>query len=123
MVSSREIIDIRQYDGPDAAATLATFMAAVTVTASADYTVEQITAWSAPDERDIGEWNRVRGDSGTIVATVDGDVAGFSDVSATGYIDMLFVLPRFSRCGIASALLSEIERRAVTREPGAGATG
>ncbi|MEO7122483.1 MAG: GNAT family N-acetyltransferase [Lacisediminihabitans sp.] len=113
MVTGSGIVEIRPYIERDAAATLATFLAAVTITASADYSVEQIAAWSAPHERDEVDWNRVRMSLGTIVATVGEDVAGFSDVTATGYIDMLFVLPRFGRRGVASTLLSEIERKAV----------
>ena len=84
----------------------------MTVTASAHYSVEQIAAWSAPHERDKNAWNRVRANLGTIVATVDEDVAGFSDVGAAGYIDMLFVSPRFGRRGVGSALLLEVERSA-----------
>lgn len=41
----------------------------------------------------------------TIVATVDENLAGFSDVSATGYIDMLFVSLQFGRSGVATAFL------------------
>lgn len=87
MVTGLEIVEIRPYVERDAAATLAAFLAAVTGTASADYSAEQIAAWSAPHERDLEEWNRVRMNLETIVAVVDEDVVGFSDVSATGYID------------------------------------
>jgi putative acetyltransferase len=118
MVNVSEIVQIRPYDELDGESTLATFLTAVTVTAATDYSAEQIAAWSAPDERDCDEWNRARMSSGTIVATVDADVVGFSDVSATGYIDMLFVSPEFTRQGVARALLSAIERRAIA----AGAT-
>ncbi|MDR2997660.1 MAG: GNAT family N-acetyltransferase, partial [Microbacterium sp.] len=48
-----------------------------------------------------------------IVAVVDGRVAGFSDVSAEGYIDMMFVSPAFTRRGVARALLAEVESRAL----------
>lgn len=44
----------------------------------------------------------------TVVAAIHGDVAGFSDVSDTGYIDMMFVAPEFGRRGVASAFLSHI---------------
>jgi len=91
-------------------ATPATFLAAVIVTASADYSTAQITAWSAPQERDQDEWHRRRMNLETIVATVDRNAAGFSDVSAIGYSGMVFVLPQFGRRGVAGALLSEIGR-------------
>ena len=46
------------------------------------------------------------------VALIDEQVAGFSDVSADGYIDMMFVSPRFARRGVASELLTILELRA-----------
>ena len=46
------------------------------------------------------------------VALVGEQAAGFSDVSAEGYIDMLFVSPRFARRGVARELLTFVELRA-----------
>jgi putative acetyltransferase len=112
MVVRSGFVEVRPYVEGDAAATLSIFLDAVTVTASTDYSVAQIAVWSAPQERDPDQWNRDRIISETIVATVDENLAGFSDVSATGHIDMLFVSPRFGRRGVATALLSEIERKA-----------
>lgn len=53
----------------------------------------------------------------SFVAEVGGEVAGFSDVSPEGYIDMMFVAPKFQRRGIAGRLLEYAEARA--REQGA----
>ncbi|QYF75526.1 GNAT family N-acetyltransferase [Cryobacterium sp. PAMC25264] len=103
---------VRPYESADAAGTLAVFLDAVTVTAAGDYSPDQIAAWSAPQERDVTEWDLVRSRLGTVVATVDGEVAGFSDVDDQGYIDMMFVASRFGRRGVAGALLREVERRA-----------
>ncbi|ANP74320.1 Alpha/beta hydrolase [Cryobacterium arcticum] len=103
---------VRPYESADAAGTLAVFLDAVTVTAAGDYSPDQIAAWSAPQERDVAEWDLVRSRLGTVVATVDGEVAGFSDVDDQGYIDMMFVASRFGRRGVAGALLREVERRA-----------
>lgn len=106
----------RPYRSEDAAATLEVFVDAIQITASRDYSLEQVAAWARPTERNLREWDdgMIRRDS--IVATVDGEVAGFSDVSATGYIDMMFVSPRFARRGVASELMSRVEGRA--RESG-----
>ncbi|WP_306418768.1 GNAT family N-acetyltransferase [Arthrobacter psychrolactophilus] len=35
--------------------------------------------------------------------------AGFSDVDPNGYIDMMFVAPRFHRRGVAKQLLAHVE--------------
>jgi GNAT superfamily N-acetyltransferase len=103
---------VRDYVSGDAATTLDIFLDAVTVTASVDYSPEQIAAWAGPQDREIGAWDSARAECGTVVAILDGDIAGFSDVNADGYIHMLFVAPRFGRRGVASALVAAVEQRA-----------
>jgi putative acetyltransferase len=105
-------VTVRAYAAGDGPATLAVFLDAVTITAADHYSPEQIAAWSAPAERDLDAWNRERVTRGSVVAVLDGRIAGFSDVNAEGYIHMLFVSSRFGRRGVASALLSELERSA-----------
>lgn len=112
MTPTPDHVTVRQHLATDAPATLTVFLDAVTVTASADYSPEQVAAWSAPQERNLEDWHSARTDLGTVVALVDGEVAGFSDVSAEGYIHMMFVSPRYGRRGVASALLAEVEARA-----------
>lgn len=46
------------------------------------------------------------------VCVVEDAIAGFSDVSRTGYIDMMFVSPGYARRGLASALLAVLEAEA-----------
>ncbi|MFC4139013.1 MULTISPECIES: GNAT family N-acetyltransferase [unclassified Microbacterium] len=110
---------IRDYRDADAAATLRVFIDAVTVTAAEDYSPEQIAAWARPEKRGLADWSAAMHRLAGIVAVVDGQVAGFSDVNAAGYIDMMFVSPSFARRGLARALLTELE----TRARDAGATG
>jgi len=85
-------LEVRLYRSSDAAATLAVFLDSVTVTASADYSVEQIAAWSRREQRTVSDWDRGMRRS-SYVAVHDGEIAGFSDVSDEGYIDMMFVSP------------------------------
>jgi putative acetyltransferase len=99
-------IEIRPYRSDDAGGTLDVFLAAVNETASADYSPEQIRAWSGPEERNEAEWHRARSDRNTYVAVLGDEIAGFSDVNDTGYIDMMFVSPRYARRGVAKALLA-----------------
>lgn len=98
----------------DAQPTLNVFIRAVTVTAAGRYTPEQVAAWSGEGDstRTLEDWHRRRSERATIVATVDEDVAGFSDVDIEGFIDMLFVSPDYGRMGVATRLLDEIERKA-----------
>ncbi|MDZ8202684.1 GNAT family N-acetyltransferase [Microbacterium sp. SSW1-59] len=107
-------VEIRRYRSEDAGATLAVFLDAVTVTAAADYSPEQISAWARPQQRNSHAWNREMSDRNSYVALVDGAVTGFSDVTATGHIHMMFVSSRHARRGVASALLGRMETEAWT---------
>lgn len=105
-------IEIRPYEYGDAASTLALFLAAVTETACADYTIEQIQAWADPDGRDLRRWAEAMAARQSFVAMTGGQLAGFSDVSKGGYVDMIFVSPQFLRRGVARSLLTHGERMA-----------
>ena len=48
----------------------------------------------------------------SIVATIGGELAGFSDVSPDGYVDMMFVSPCYQRHGVARQLLAHVEAQA-----------
>lgn len=105
-------LEIRPYRSDDADATLAVFIAAITITAARDYSPVQVTAWARPEHRNVAEWHRGMAARGSVVAVVRDEIAGFSDVSADGHIDMMFVAPAFTRRGVASALLAFLEARA-----------
>jgi putative acetyltransferase len=106
-------ITIRPYASTDAEGTLDVFVEAVTRTAAADYTPEQIEVWARPDDRRLEEWDQDRLGVDTFVAVIDDCVAGFSDVSAGGYIDMMFVSPRHGRQGVGHGLMTFLEKRAL----------
>jgi putative acetyltransferase len=106
------VIAVRRYRPADAADTLAIFLAAVTETASADYSPEQIQAWARPETRELTAWHAAMHARNSYVATVNGDPAGFSDVGPHGYIDMMFVSPRHHRTGVARNLLAHVEAQA-----------
>lgn len=108
----RTPVAIRPYAHSDALDTLAVFIGAVTETASADYTAEQVQAWAQPERRDLTTWHASMQARNSIVATIDGELVGFSDVSAEGYIDMMFVSPRHLRRGVARRLLMHVEGQA-----------
>lgn len=103
---------LRPFEDADAAATLKVFTAAILETASADYSAEQVEAWARPGRRDLAVWREAMRARDAVVATVESEVVGFSDVSASGYIDMMFVSPRHARRGVARLLLAHVEARA-----------
>ncbi|WP_207797234.1 hypothetical protein [Arthrobacter glacialis] len=81
------VVAIRPYRLADAADTMAVFLAAVTETAAADYSPEQIQAWARPEARELSTWHAAMHERNSYVATVDGEPAGFSDVDSQGYIE------------------------------------
>lgn len=103
---------LRSYEPRDAAATLAIFTEAITHTAAAYYTPEQIEAWAQPGRRDLHAWDEAMRRRASVVAVAGGVVVGFSDVDVDGYVEMLFVSPRYLRRGVARTLLAFIEHRA-----------
>ncbi len=104
--------EVRPYRSGDASDTLTVFLAAVTVTASADYSAVQIAAWSRPERRDLVGWDRAMSMRHSLVAVVDREIVGFSDVSTDGHIDMMFVAPQHTRQGVARGLLSALDTHA-----------
>jgi putative acetyltransferase len=98
-------VRLRPYTDADADATLAVFRRAVRTTAARDHSAEQLAAW-APDSIDRDEWHARRRERRTVVADDDGRVVGFTDVDATGYVDMMYVDPDAGRRGVATALLA-----------------
>jgi putative acetyltransferase len=100
-------VEVRDYTAGDDRATLLVFLRAVRETAIAHYSPEQIEAWAA-DSGDLKSWAAARAAAHTFLAIIEDQVAGFTDVDDSGYIDMLFVHPNFGRHGVASALLAHV---------------
>jgi len=105
---------IRVYRPGDAAPTLELLERAVVTTGRARYTQAQVEAWLGPP-RGLAEWNVERMAVHTVVAEEDGSVAGFADLDDLGYVNRLFVDPRFGRRGVAGALLEAVRSFARTR--------
>ena len=77
-----------------------------------DYTPEQLDAW-APAPPDPAVWDASLRAHCTLVAVVDGKLAGFADLDpAAGYLDRLYVHKDFQGLGVASALCDRLEAAA-----------
>ncbi|MDQ6730546.1 MAG: GNAT family N-acetyltransferase [Actinomycetota bacterium] len=103
-------MELRPYADHDATATRWVFERAVRITASRDYTTQQIDAW-APVKWGSTEsvtWAAARAEATTIVAVDHAEVVGFSNLVQGSLLDMLYVDPRVSRRGVASALIGHI---------------
>ncbi|MGQ1840136.1 GNAT family N-acetyltransferase [Kocuria turfanensis] len=106
-------MELRPYRPSDAQATLKVFLRAIRLTASHDYTPEQIAAW-ADEDIDVDQWHAARDAAKTQVACDGEHVLGFTDVDARGYIDMMFIDPAYARRGVATALLEWAARTAAS---------
>ena len=76
-----------------------------------DYSPEQIEVWSNGG-LNADNWKRKIDEQYFIVAEIDGELTGFSSIAKDGYLDFMYVSKNCQRCGVATALLNEIERNA-----------
>ncbi len=85
-------IGLRPYLPSDAETLAAIFIASIEQVACEDYDVEQIAAWTSKAEDEAAFGARL-GAQLTLVATVDGEVAGFASLRGADVLDMLYVHP------------------------------
>jgi len=104
------MLAVRLYAARDADATAEIFLRAIREVASRDYDARQIDAWAQIGDREA--WASKRASRPTWIATYDGAPVGFADLEPTGHVDMMFVHPRYGRSGVASLLLTTIEKAA-----------
>ena len=71
-------IQLRRYRPSDCAGILRLFYDTVHTVNRKDYTEEQVEAW-APREQDQEQWNRSFLEHFTVIAVVEGRIAGFGD--------------------------------------------
>lgn len=105
---------IRSPTGPDYGPIGQIFHESVRQTARGDYTEEQVRAWS-PEALPASHWRKRTAELEVRVAVIGKKIVGFIGFSRSGYVDLLFVKPGFTRRGIARRLLTaaeEILRRA-----------
>jgi len=98
---------IRRCRPGEEAALFEIYYSAIHLLASRDYSPEQIQAW-APRDLDQGLWaTRIRGIH-PFVAELAGELVGYADLQANGYIDHFFVSGHHGRRGIGTALMNHV---------------
>lgn len=75
------------------------------------YSAEQRNAWAGTEPNPIGWSKRFENASG-FVAEADGLMVGFMTLDANGHIDLAYVRPKFSGCGIGRLLYEQVETKA-----------
>jgi putative acetyltransferase len=77
-----------------------------------DYSQEEVDDWSSW-KVDIDKWLEKMQEQYFVVAKIKNKIVGFSSLAQDGYLDFMFVDKDTQGQGVASALLSEIERKAI----------
>src|SRR5690606_36227846 len=104
------IMKIRTSTKNDLDPLVALFTESVHQIAAQRYTPEQLAAW-APESPDLGLWRSRLALVETLVAEINGALAGFISYTRDGHIEFLFTSPAFSRQGVASALFEAAPQR------------
>ena len=107
-------VSLRPYLPADERRCVEIFRSSINELAADDYDEEQRGAWAsrADDEQAFGA--RLTG-ALTLLAMIDGAVAGFASLKGAEEIDMLFVDPEFARQGAGGALIEALTKLAQAR--------
>jgi putative acetyltransferase len=114
MARSAQTPGLRPFLPADAATLAALFRESVDELAADDYDEAQREAWASKVDDEEAFGALLAGEL-TIVALVDGDIAGFSSLKDNNHFDMLYVRPEMARRGVGSALADAIEKLAAGR--------
>lgn len=108
------VVALRPYLAADAKRCAEIFRLSIEELAAEDYNEEQREAWAsrADDEPAFGA--RLA-EALTLLAVIDGAVAGFASLKGAEEIDMLFVDPEFARQGAGRALIEALSKLAQAR--------
>ena len=107
-------MQIRSFREGDAPVLRAVFYSSVHALASQHYSREQLNAW-APHAYDATQWAERLRRNQPFIAEIDGRIAGFADLQASGYIDHFFVAGASAGRGVARALMAHIHEDAARR--------
>ena len=107
-------IALRPYLPADARRCAEIFRSSIEELAAEDYNDEQREAWAARADDEPGFAARLGG-ALTLLAMIDGAVAGFASLKGADEIDMLFVDPEFARQGVGRTLIDALTRLAEGR--------
>jgi len=101
---------IRNYQPTDILAIRRLFKRTVLQINAADYMPQQLTAWIGSDNEQVtAAWQKSLAAHTALVAVQADQIVGFADMSASGYLDRLYVDADCQRQGIATALVTELE--------------
>lgn len=107
-----EFIIIRQANDSDVGDITQLFYDTIQNINIRDYSKEEVDDWSSW-KVDIDKWLGKMQEQYFVVAMIKNKIVGFSSIAPDGYLDFMFVDKDTQGQGVASSLLSEIERKAI----------
>ena len=113
-MSVRQEIHIRDMRPGEEETLWALFSTTIHRVNARDYSAAQLEAWAPTTrtEADVRAWRQRMQNVKPFIASIDGSVAGFSDLQRDGLVDFMFVAADFQGMGVAGCLMREIESRA-----------
>ena len=107
-------VSLRPYLPADARRCAEIFRSSIEELAAEDYDEEQREAWAATADDEQAFGARLAR-ALTLLAVIDGAIAGFGSLKGADEIDMLFVDPGFARQGAGGALIEALTKLAGAR--------
>jgi putative acetyltransferase len=107
-------LHLRPFRNGDEAALRAVFYSSVHMLTRRHYNAAQLAAW-APRLYDGAQWRELIRANQPFVAELDGCIAGYADVQASGYIDHFFVAGAYGGRGVGKALMAHLHQQAASR--------
>ncbi|OMC75797.1 GNAT family N-acetyltransferase [Paenibacillus odorifer] len=107
-------MNIRAYRESDLSQIVSLFYETVHSVNKQDYSQEQLDAWAPKEEEalKLNTWRASLRQNITYVAEIDNIIVGFSDMTAEGHLDRLYVHKDYQGQGVASALVNKFELKA-----------
>jgi putative acetyltransferase len=107
-------VSLRPYLSADSRRCAEIFRSSIDQLAADEYDADQREAWASRADDEQAFDARLK-DALTLLAVIDGAVAGFASLKGADQIDMLFVDPEFARQGAGLALIEALTKLAQAR--------
>jgi putative acetyltransferase len=107
-------VSLRPYVAADLRRCAEIFRASIEELAAEDYSADQREAWASTADDEDAFGDRLAGEL-TLIAAIDGAVAGFGGLKGGEEIDMLYVDPEFARRGAGGAIVDALTKLARAR--------
>ena len=107
-------IRIRAYKPNDLHDVMQLFHDTIHAINSRDYSPEQVNTW-APKQMDHQRWASRLTDSHTLIADINGIVAGFSNFESSGYLDCFYCHKDYQGIKVGTTLIRALESAAVEK--------